>query len=143
VKVPGPNYYLDDFCKKMMQPQAKITVLIIDDDKFLIKLMAKAIERAGYNVMTASQGKQAIELLSQQSADLIVVDLMMPEMDGLAFLHWLRQEAELNIPTLVQTAMVKSDTEKQVMNAGASALIFKPVKVPDLIARIQELEKLL
>lgn len=126
-----------------MQPQTKITVLIIDDDKFLIKLMAKAIERAGYNVMTASQGKQAIELLSQQSADLIVVDLMMPEMDGLAFLHWLRQEAELNIPTLVQTAMVKSDTEKQVMNAGASALIFKPVKVPDLIARIQELEKLL
>lgn len=126
-----------------MQSQSKKTVLIIDDDRFLIKLMGKAIERAGYNVMTASQGKQAIEVLSQQDVDLIVVDLMMPEMDGLAFLHWLRQEAELKIPTLVQTAMVKPDTEAHVMNAGASDLVFKPVKVPDLIARIQELEKLL
>ncbi len=127
----------------MMKQQAKITVLIIDDDKFLIKLMAKAIENAGYNVMTACQGKQAIELLSKQSVDLIMLDLMMPEMDGLAFLHWLRQEAKLSMPVLVQTAMVKNDTEKQVITAGASALLFKPVKVPELIAKIQELEKLL
>ena len=127
----------------MTQELAHITILIIDDDKFLIKLMAKVIQKAGYNVVTALQGKQAIEILSQQNVDLIVVDLMMPEMDGLVFLHWLRQEAGLNTPTLVQTAMVKPDTEQLVMEAGASSLIFKPVKVPVLIAKIQELEKLL
>lgn len=127
----------------MMEQQENKTVLLIEDDKFLIKLMGKAIENAGYIVLTATQGKQAIEILKQQSADLILVDLMMPEMDGLEFLYWLRQEAELNTPVLVQTARVKSDTEEQVMNAGANALLFKPVKVPELIAKIQELETLL
>ncbi len=125
------------------QIQIKKTVLIIDDDKFLINLMDKAIQKAGYNVITAYQGKQAIDILSQQSVDLIVLDLMMPEMDGLCFLQWLRQEAKLDTPTLVQTGMVKPNTEKQVMDAGASALIYKPVQVPEFIAKIHELEKML
>jgi len=126
-----------------MQVQPGLTVLIIDDDKFLLRLMAKEIQKVGYNVISADQGKQAVEVLSHQKVDLIVVDLMMPEMDGLVFLRWLRQEAGLNIPTLVQTAMVKRDTEQSVMEAGANALIFKPVKPPDLIAKIQEIEKLI
>lgn len=126
-----------------MEEQDQKTVLLIEDDNFLIILMRKAIENAGYNVITATQGKLAIDVLNKQSADLILVDLMMPEMDGLEFLRWLRQEAELDTPVLVQTAMVKTNIEEQVMSAGANALLFKPVKVPELIAKIQELETLL
>ncbi len=121
------------------------TVLIIDDDKFLIKVMAMALRKADYKVICAEQGKQAIEILSQEGVkvDMIVLDLMMPEMDGLGFLHWLRQEALLKTPTLVQTGMVKPDTEQLVMDAGANSLIFKPIKLPSFIAKVQELEKLL
>lgn len=121
------------------------TVLIIDDDKFLIRVMEMALRKADFKVISAGQGKQAIEILSEEEmkVDMIVLDLMMPEMDGLGFLHWLRQEAELKIPTLVQTGMVKPDTEQQVMQAGADALIFKPIKLPSFIAKVKELEKLL
>ena len=125
----------------MIQVKQKKTILLIDDDKFLIKLMSKIMLNAGYDVITASQGKQAIKLLSQKRVDIIVLDLMMPEMDGFAFLYWLRQRVKLDIPTLVQTAMVKADTKRQVMDAGASALIFKPIKETDFISTILGLEK--
>lgn len=118
-------------------------ILIIDDDTFLIKLMEMALTKSGYQVVSASQGKEAIEIVKRESVDLIVVDMMMPEMDGLGFLQWLRQEGKLGIPTLVQTGMASPKMEQQVMDAGANALIYKPVKVPTLIEKIKELEKLL
>ncbi|NOQ36475.1 MAG: response regulator [Methylococcaceae bacterium] len=118
-------------------------ILIIDDDKFFIRLMDMALKQSGYEVLLALQGKEAIEILKQQTVDMIIVDLMMPELDGLGFLHWLRQEAKLDTPTLVQTGMAKASTEEEVKAAGGSALIYKPVKVPQLIAKVKELEALL
>jgi len=115
-------------------------ILIIDDDPFFIKLMQMILLKEGYEVFTASQGKDAITILTAETVDLIVLDLMMPEMDGMEFLHWLRQDAKLTIPTLVQTGMAKASTEVDVMNAGATALIYKPIKAPDFVAKIQELE---
>ncbi|MCF7970134.1 MAG: response regulator [Methylococcaceae bacterium] len=115
-------------------------ILIIDDDRFLIKLMHRLLSQEGYDVLTACHGKDAIKILSKETVDFIVVDLMMPEMDGIEFLYWLRQEAKLTLPTLVQTGMVKASIESQVMAAGATALIYKPIKSADLIAKIKEME---
>ncbi|MDQ7089471.1 MAG: response regulator [Methylococcales bacterium] len=117
----------------------KKRILIIDDDKFFIKLMNMALTQSGYEVLLAMQGNEAIDVLKHQSVDLIIVDLMMPELDGLGFLHWLREEKHLNIPTLVQTGMATESTEIEVKAAGATALLYKPVKVIDLIAKIKEL----
>lgn len=106
-------------------------------------MMEMTLKKAGYKTLIANQGKEAIEILSTESIDLIVVDLMMPEMDGLGFLYWLREEARLKIPTLVQTGMVKPDTEKRVMDAGANAVIFKPIKADVLVDKMMKMEALL
>lgn len=103
--------------------------------------MKKALQKIGYDVIKANHGKQAIEMLSEQQVDLIVLDLIMPEMDGLLFLKWLRQDAKSNTPALVLTGMAKTETESLVMAAGANALLFKPVKLPVFFDKIQELEK--
>ena len=134
-------FYVKNMTELLAHPNR--TILIIDDDLFLLRFMQKALQKVGYNIITANQGKQAIKCLSHQQVDLIIVDLMMPEMDGLVFLKWLRKKNQATTPTLVQTAMVKSDTEQLVRAAGANLLLFKPFKVSELIAKIKELEKLL
>ncbi len=116
-------------------------ILIIDDDQFFIKLMEMALMRNGYEVLLATQGNEGIEILKQQKVDMIIVDLMMPELDGLDFLHWVRQEAKLSTPTLVLTGMTRENTEQEVKAAGATTLLYKPVKVPELIAKVKELEQ--
>ncbi len=116
-------------------------ILLIDDDMFIVRLLTLLLTKSGYEIVTANDGKQAITILSEQQFDLLILDLMMPEMDGLVFLQWLRLEAMLTLPIIILTAMVAADTEKQVLNAGGTVLIYKPIKVPDLIAKIQQLEQ--
>lgn len=123
----------------MEQNQIK-RILLIDDDVFIVRLLSLLLTKSGYEIISATDGKDAISVLSEQPVDLIILDLMMPEMDGLAFLHWLRQEANLTMPTLLLTSRVAADTEKQVIEAGGSALLYKPIKIPDLLAKIQQLE---
>ncbi len=119
------------------------TILIIDDDPFVIDAMSAVLETAGYLIHSAHDGQIATEILSQENVDLIVVDLMMPIMDGLAFLRWLRKDAGLTIPALVQTAMYRPETESLVMLAGANGIIYKPCIARELVTSVRELETLL
>lgn len=118
-------------------------ILLIDDDVYIVELLSILLASSSCEMITAQNGKQAVEVLSNQSIDMIILDLMMPEMDGLVFLHWLREEANATTPVLVFTGVAAPDTEKQVMAAGATALVYKPIKVPDLLAKIQQLEQLI
>lgn len=116
-------------------------ILLIDDDVFIVSLLNLLLTKAGYQIISATDGKDAIGILSEQQVDLVILDLMMPEMDGIVFLNWLRQEAKATMPIVILTALVSADTEQQVMDAGATALLCKPIKVPDLLEKIQQLEK--
>ena len=82
----------------------KARVLIVDDDPALCRLLKFGLDRAGYETLTAADGAQAMALLGPQRVDLIIVDLMMPVIDGLRFLRWLRQEAKLDVPALAFTS---------------------------------------
>lgn len=115
-------------------------ILLVDDDAFNIRLLSLLLTKAKYEIFSASNGKNAISILSEHSVDMIILDLRMPEMDGLAFLQWARKEANLTLPILVLTAMVSADTEKQAMAAGASALLYKTIKIPDLLEKIRQFE---
>ena len=116
-------------------------ILLVDDDDFIVRLLSLLLTKSGYEIITASDGKDAVRILSEQQFDLLIVDLMMPEMDGLVFLNWIRQETKATLPILILTGMVTADTEQQVMAAGASALLYKPIKIPDLLTKIQQLEQ--
>lgn len=114
-------------------------ILLIDDDAFIIRMLSLVLEVSGYQILSAKNGKEAMNILAGQAVDMIILDLMMPEMDGIAFLHWLRKEANITLPTLVLTGMTTADTESQVLAAGATDLIHKPIKKDDLLAKIKPL----
>lgn len=117
------------------------TVLIIDDDPYLLEPMQIILESAGYAVIAAQNGLQAVEILCKQqtSIDVIVVDLMMPVMDGFMFLEWLRQEAALTLPVLVQTAVNRVQITNRLTEMGASDVLIKPAQPGELLERLQQL----
>lgn len=118
-------------------------ILLIDDDEFIVRLLSLLLSKAGYEIVPATNGKEAKQVLSEQSVDLIILDLMMPEMDGLAFLNWLRRENSTTLPIIVLTSMVAADTGQQIAAAGGAMLVYKPIKVPDLLEKIHQIEQTL
>jgi CheY-like chemotaxis protein len=80
-----------------------IKILVVEDDKHVRKLMNAVLKREGYEVVTAGNGKEALEALEVQHIDLIILDIMMPEMDGYEFAEELK-EADNRIPILMATA---------------------------------------
>lgn len=115
------------------------TVLIIDDDDSLAQLLSLTLQLEGFQVLRGCDGVEAKRLLSEHAVNLIVLDLMMPTLDGLGFLHWLRQEQKHDTLVLVQTAMTRDDTRDKVLAAGADALIFKPYGVNEFLAQVKRL----
>ena len=123
--------------------QLKKRILLIDDDQLLAGLLTLNLIKEKYEVTLDHNGAETIGILSEQSVDMIIVDLMMLKMYGLAFLNWLRLQAKATIPALVLTGMTTTNTEQPVISAGGTALLCKPIKVPALLAKIKQLEQLI
>lgn len=115
-------------------------ILLVDDSETIRKLAQCVLEDAGYQVRTAENGQQAIELLQNWRPDLIILDMMMPVMDGLQFLAWRNQQCPA-LPVLALTGMRREDSEMRILNAGATAVLFKPAPVPELLEQIAQLLK--
>ena len=114
-------------------------ILVVDDDYSYQLLISMYLKKNGYEVLQAGNGYEAIETLNREHVDLIVLDLMMPKMDGFRFLRWLRTEAQNNTPVLVLTAVDGTEIRQDIMQAGATAVRLKPVKGPEIIAAISDL----
>lgn len=114
-------------------------VLVIDDDPTLRRLIGFGLTRAGYATRTAENGEAAKALLQAEPADLVLVDLMMPVVDGLRFLRWLRDEVRLTVPALVFTSYDAPGLAAEAAAIGATDLIHKPVRLPELLDRVAAL----
>jgi CheY-like chemotaxis protein len=119
----------------------KTRVLLVEDDGMVRRLLATILENNGYRVIQAENGSEALKCIDSDSVDAIVLDLLMPVMDGLKFLHELRSARNLDIPVLVLTASLKpsSDDERRVLDAGANCVARKPVKAPELLKLLQQI----
>lgn len=124
-----------------MQPgtPTRKRIMIIEDDQSLRRLMQFGLQRAGYEILTAEHGGEAMSLLARETVDLILVDLMMPVVDGLRFLRWLRQEAQVPVPALVFTSFEGGATADEARSVGATDIVLKPVKLPELLERVRRL----
>jgi signal transduction histidine kinase/DNA-binding response OmpR family regulator len=112
--------------RKYHSLQPPCTVLIIDDDDDMRALMRRMLEREGCTVREAANGRIGLECLSEEPPNFILLDLMMPEMDGFAFLEALRQqEAWRLIPVIVITAMDLSPEDHQQLNGSVASIIQK------------------
>jgi DNA-binding response OmpR family regulator len=119
--------------------QAVKTILIIDDDKNLQKILGIFLKKAGYKMFSANNGEECKQVLDKLRPDLIILDLVMPVLDGKKFLHWLRLEAKLDMPVLILTALSKSEVKSEVLELGVSDVIFKPCYPNALVEAVQKI----
>ena len=113
-------------------------LLLIDDDPNLILLVKDYLEFRGYNVMTAENGREALEVLDQNVPDMIICDVMMPEMDGYALVEHIREEPKTNmIPVLFLSAKGQSQDRVQGLKKGADVYMVKPFEPEELVAQVE------
>ena len=123
----------------MTKEQTRKTILIIDDDQDFREIIAIYLKEAGYAVFTASNGEEAKKELALVSPDMIILDMIMPVLDGMAFLHWLQQTGKQDIPVLALTGLYKSDIETQALELGANDVHGKPCLPDEIIERVAKL----
>lgn len=113
-------------------------LLLIDDDPNLILLVKDYLEFRGYEVVTAENGKEAIHMLTQGLPDLIICDIMMPEMDGYSTIEHIRQDKRTNwIPVLFLSAKGQSQDRIKGLNLGADVYMVKPFEPEELVAQVE------
>jgi len=111
------------------------TILIVDDEKRLVSLVESYLIQEGYRVVTAFNGKEALAVADKQKPDLIILDIMMPEMNGYDFMRVHR--AEHDTPIIMLTAKVEDDDKVIGLELGADDYVVKPFKPRELMARVR------
>ena len=116
------------------------TILIVDDEPDVLKLLGERLTKAGYHVLRASNGKDAIETASKQSPDLVILDIAMPGMDGSEVATVLRSgETTKDIPILFLTCLFTKQEEKACGHLlGQNFFIAKPYDVQELLSEIDK-----
>lgn len=117
--------------------EAKGRILIVDDDPHAIEILTRMLGREGYACVSASGGAQALDMLKGQVVDVILLDVMMPEMDGLQVCERLRQDETLRqIPVILLTAKDDIETRARGMALAVSEYLTKPINKRELFTRI-------
>lgn len=116
------------------------TVMIVDDSASLRAVVGIALKGAGYDVIEGSDGKEALGKLNGQKVNLIISDVNMPNMDGIAFLSAVKQMPNYKFtPVIMLTTESQEERKRQGQQAGAKAWIVKPFKPDLLLSAVQKL----
>jgi len=111
------------------------TIMVADDEKRLVSLVESYLVQQGYRVVSAGNGKEALSVASREKPDLIILDVMMPEMDGYEFMREHRKE--FDTPIILLTARVDDDERVIGLELGADDYITKPFRPRELLARVR------
>lgn len=135
------TYFAAEFClKKQEVNRMKKVILLIDDEEHIRELLVYNLEKNGYGVLQADTGEKGLELIRDESVDLVILDGMLPGMDGLEVLKAMRAEKRfLNLPVLMLTARGEEIDRVLGLEMGADDYMGKPFSVRELLARIKGL----
>ena len=111
------------------------TVLVVDDERQIAEIASDYLEHAGFAVIAASDGAQALELARRRHPDLVVLDLGLPKLDGVDVARILRRES--NVPIIMLTARVEESDRLLGLETGADDYIVKPFSPRELVARVR------
>ena len=100
------------------------TILVVEDESSIAEVVSLYLKRAGYSVQIASDGKQAMTLFERQMPDFVILDLMLPEVDGLSLTRWLRDRS--NVPIIMLTARREEIDRIAGLEMGADDYVVKP-----------------
>lgn len=112
-------------------------ILVVDDERRLVQVVRGYLEEAGYEVVTASNGREALFVAREQQPNLIILDLMMPELDGWEFIRQHRRERDT--PIIMLTARVEDADKVTGLELGADDYVTKPFSPRELVARVRAL----
>ncbi|MEC4888275.1 MAG: response regulator [Scytonema sp. PMC 1070.18] len=112
-------------------------ILIIDDAAFSRRMIRKFLQVDGYEILEAANGREGLEIIHNHKPNCLLVDLLMPEMNGYEFLENLQKEG-LNIPTIIISADIQEGARNQSYNLGAVNFINKPPKEDELRKAVQQ-----
>lgn len=153
-KTPGGHYKiklsdLKDFTKKKkllmanyeeeVHPNIK-KILIVDDDEDIVNLLKLNLSKIGFSIETASNGIEAGTRVVEFNPDLIILDVIMPEMDGIEALnHFKSMNYTKHTPIIILSSITQEDIIKKAYKYGAAAYLIKPIKIHDVIMEIQKI----
>jgi DNA-binding response OmpR family regulator len=115
------------------------SILIVDDEPMTRNLLRLMLERAGFAILEAEDGLEALEAVAQNRPNLLILDVMMPNMDGITVCKTLRAQAETAVlPIILLSARTSPDAVRTGLEAGANVYLGKPVGREDLIRTVRE-----
>ncbi len=121
---------------------SKKRILLVDDEESLVDMVKMRLEASGYEVIPAYDGPEGLELARKERPDLIILDLMLPKMDGYKVCGLLKKDSRyVDIPVIMLTARAQEEDLKLGQELGAEVYITKPFDPQALLSKIQELLK--
>ncbi len=125
----------NDIIKEKIIKERNKTVLVVDDEKPIVDILVYNLKKEGYNTLEASDGEEAIRIVSEKKPDLVLLDIMLPKMDGLTVCKRIRHN--YNIPIIMLSAKDEEIDKILGLELGADDYITKPFSVRELIARVK------
>jgi two-component system alkaline phosphatase synthesis response regulator PhoP len=117
---------------------SKPKILVVDDERYILHILDFSLGAEGYEVITAGDGEQAVERTKADRPDLVVMDIMMPRMDGFEACRIIKSDPETrDIPVIMLTAKGREVDRKRGMDAGADEYLTKPFSPAKLIERVE------
>ena len=117
---------------------SKQTILVVDDEQDLLDLIEYNLKKEGYNVLKAENGIQGLEMAKEHKPNLVLLDIMMPKLDGIQVCEKMRANPDLKpIPVIFLTARSDEKTEVEGLDIGADDFITKPISTTKLLSRIK------
>jgi DNA-binding response OmpR family regulator len=116
---------------------SKKTILVVDDDKSILRTFTRILQKSGYEIETAETGKEAIEKAEKSHYDLALVDIRLPDMDGTDLLAKLKKQLQHTVKIMI-TGFPSLETGVKALDEGADAYLVKPVKPQELLVLLEE-----
>src|SRR5215472_5738747 len=125
----------DEEKRESSMPIKKQRILAVDDDPQLLRLVTKNLQLEGYDVEAASDGQQAVDQIESTKFDLVILDVMMPKLDGFTVCERVREFS--NVPIIIVTALGQDNDKIRGLDLGADDYLTKPFSVAELLARVR------
>ncbi len=117
-------------------------ILIADDERDFVRLLGVALKREGFDVVVAFDGEETKLRIVEEKPDMIILDLVMPGIDGWEVLRWIKQEKNMSLPIIIISAKDAFNDIKKTYNLEADYYLVKPVKIKDILKGIYTLSAL-